>query len=307
MSKKKILYLLGILFTILIGTWMQLKLCCCQCETECATSHENAVIEKPIEAITSSKSNRFEFSGTDFNYSSSNNFDFLNSKFEHLVPVADSIDIGIAQLKTELEKGNSNLKITGYALASEENNSIFPNLGFARANTVKNYFVSKGIPENKIKLFGEISDDLTVKSDTISGPVYFEFLKINSNDDSTKDWNALKTKINANPLTVYFETGQTSINLSNEDRQKVADMVDYLTHVEGSSLNATGHSDNVGNRQSNIRLALKRANFVKNYLVKNGIDTAKINTKSKGPDEPIADNATEEGKAKNRRTTVTLN
>lgn len=302
---KKTLYLLGILITIILGTWLHLKICCCQCDKK--SSDENAIIEKPMEETPALRSNRFAISGSDFNYTSSNNFDFLNSEFEHLVPVADSIDIGIAQLKSELEKGTSKLKITGYALASEENNSIFPNLGIARANAVKNYFVSKGIPENKMDLFGEVANNLTVKTDTISGPVSFEFLKIDSKNTPVKDWNALKSKINSSPLTVYFETGQANINLSTEDRQKVADMVDYLTHVEGSSLDATGHSDNVGNRQSNIRLALKRANFVKDYLVKNGIDTAKINTKSKGPDEPIADNATEEGKAKNRRTTVTLN
>ncbi|MNY23951.1 putative lipoprotein YiaD precursor [compost metagenome] len=67
-----------------------------------------------------------------------------------------------------------------------------------------------------------------------------------------------------------------------------------------------GHSDNVGNRDSNIVLGQKRADFSKNYLSKNGIDNARIETQSKGPDEPIGDNNTAEGKASNRRTVITI-
>lgn len=281
--------------------------CCSSCCNDATlTKDENLNTETPEENLALRSSN-FAINSANFNYSTTKNFDFLQSKFEHLTPVSDSVDVGISELKSALEKGNSNIKITGYALSSEENNSIFPNLGLARANSVKNYFVSKGIPEDKIEIFGEIADNLVQKNDSLIGPISFDLLQIDAKNVPTKNWNDLKTKINANPLTVYFETGQSSINLSADDKQKVADMVDYLTHVKGSSLDLTGHSDNVGNRQSNINLALKRANFVKDYLVKNGINTSKINTKSKGPDEPIADNATEEGKAKNRRTTVTLN
>ncbi|MNU08809.1 putative lipoprotein YiaD precursor [compost metagenome] len=56
----------------------------------------------------------------------------------------------------------------------------------------------------------------------------------------------------------------------------------------------------------NIILAQKRADFSKSYLSKNGIDNSQIETQSKGPDDPIGDNNTTDGKAANRRTVITI-
>jgi outer membrane protein OmpA-like peptidoglycan-associated protein len=63
-----------------------------------------------------------------------------------------------------------------------------------------------------------------------------------------------------------------------------------------------GHTDNVGNAKENQILSQKRAESVKNYLVtKFGIDASRITGKGYGQTKPIADNATKEGRQKNRR------
>jgi outer membrane protein OmpA-like peptidoglycan-associated protein len=67
-----------------------------------------------------------------------------------------------------------------------------------------------------------------------------------------------------------------------------------------------GHTDNVGNRQSNIRLSEARAKAVKDYLVKKGIEEERLVDKGYGPDRPVADNKTAAGKAKNRRVEFTV-
>ena len=56
-----------------------------------------------------------------------------------------------------------------------------------------------------------------------------------------------------------------------------------------------------------MRLGKERAEFAKSYLMKNGIAADKIIVSSKGQSQPIATNATEEGRVKNRRTVITLN
>lgn len=105
---------------------------------------------------------------------------------------------------------------------------------------------------------------------------------------------------------MYFNTNQTEINLSTEERQKIAAIAKYLDHIATAKVNCVGHTDNVGQKAINYTLGQERADFAKSYLSKNGIALERIASNSKGPDEPIADNATEDGRAKNRRTVVTV-
>ena len=66
-------------------------------------------------------------------------------------------------------------------------------------------------------------------------------------------------------------------------------------------LRIEGHTDNVGTDESNLILSQKRANAVKNYLIKKGVDGAKLDAFGYGASKPIADNDTAAGKQKNRR------
>ena len=303
MSKKTI-YLLGILATVLIGCFFYHKLCCSTCDNGCYKMKTSPLPDTSSGFAFSPSS--FSLKGNGIDFTSQSNFNFLKNDFKQILPVADSINLGISTLKTVFDKGGQFLKITGFATKDEINNSDFPNLGLARANEVKNYFISKGISSSRIEIKGEIKDDLSIKNDTLFGPVSFGIIE-KSEIIKSDDWMALKEKINANPLILYFETGQAQIDLSAEDRQKVADMANYLDHVEDAKLDVVGHTDNVGSRDTNIRLGQERADFAKNYLVKNGIPATKINNSSKGPDEPLMDNSTKEGQAKNRRTVVKIN
>lgn len=81
--------------------------------------------------------------------------------------------------------------------------------------------------------------------------------------------------------------------------------MDYINHVENSKILITGHTDNTtGPNNTNEYYSKKRAEFAKQYLVKNGIDASKIVTEGKAEKQPIADNNTEEGRAKNRRSEI---
>lgn len=66
----------------------------------------------------------------------------------------------------------------------------------------------------------------------------------------------------------------------------------------------TGHTDSQGAAATNQRLSLRRADAVKEYLVSKGIERNRIYTEGKGSKEPVADNKTKDGRAKNRRVEV---
>jgi OOP family OmpA-OmpF porin len=70
------------------------------------------------------------------------------------------------------------------------------------------------------------------------------------------------------------------------------------------SVQIVGHTDNTGAADYNQKLSEQRAATVKDFLVKNGVDPSKITILGKGQSSPIADNATTEGRAKNRRVDV---
>jgi len=84
--------------------------------------------------------------------------------------------------------------------------------------------------------------------------------------------------------------------------------LDYLVgKVKGINLEviiAVGHTDSVGSDVYNQKLSVKRAESVKAYLVSKGIEKNRIYTEGKGEKQPVADNKTTEGRAKNRRVEI---
>lgn len=86
--------------------------------------------------------------------------------------------------------------------------------------------------------------------------------------------------------------------------EKLDEVVNAANQFPDIRLDVTGYTDNVGDAQSNLKLSQDRADAVKAYLVNKGVAADRISTKGFGENNPIADNATSEGRAKNRRVEV---
>jgi outer membrane protein OmpA-like peptidoglycan-associated protein len=78
-------------------------------------------------------------------------------------------------------------------------------------------------------------------------------------------------------------------------------VVKVLNENPGLHVLVIGHTDNVGKRERNVALSHKRAESVKAYLVSKGIAAERLSAEGRGPDEPLEDNGTREGRAANRR------
>lgn len=103
---------------------------------------------------------------------------------------------------------------------------------------------------------------------------------------------------------LYFETGKSIIKP--ESYSKLNELVAYLKLKSSLKIQISGHTDNQGEEEANLTLSKNRANAVRDYLVKNGIQTGRIITVGLGETKPIASNDTESGRAFNRRIEIQI-
>jgi len=92
--------------------------------------------------------------------------------------------------------------------------------------------------------------------------------------------------------------------LKPEGRAKLDDLVSKIGGINLEVIIAVGHTDSIGSDAYNQRLSVRRAEAVKAYLVTKGIERNRVYTEGKGEKQPVADNRTKEGRAKNRRVEI---
>ena len=100
----------------------------------------------------------------------------------------------------------------------------------------------------------------------------------------------------------YFDTGKALLKPDAE--AKLADLVDKTKGVNLEVIIAVGHTDSTGDVALNQKLSIARAEAVKKFLTGKGVETNRVYTEGKGSAQPVADNKTNEGRAKNRRVEV---
>lgn len=107
-------------------------------------------------------------------------------------------------------------------------------------------------------------------------------------------------------VTLHFNFEFNSSDLDDASTSYLDDLVAALDENRHLKIQLTGHTDNVGSAKFNEKLSLYRANSIKEYLVSKGISSERINAAGKGLTEPVDDNRTEKGRAKNRRVELVI-
>ncbi len=92
--------------------------------------------------------------------------------------------------------------------------------------------------------------------------------------------------------------------LKPEGKAKLDDLVGKVKGINLEVIIAVGHTDSVGTDAYNQKLSIRRSEAVKAYLVDKGIEKNRVYTEGKGESQPVADNKTTEGRAKNRRVEI---
>jgi OOP family OmpA-OmpF porin len=92
--------------------------------------------------------------------------------------------------------------------------------------------------------------------------------------------------------------------LKPEGKAKLDDLTSKVKGINLEVIIAVGHTDAIGGDAENQKLSVTRAEAVKAYLVSKGIEKNRVYTEGKGKKQPVADNKTNEGRAKNRRVEI---
>ena len=99
---------------------------------------------------------------------------------------------------------------------------------------------------------------------------------------------------------IFFETNK--FDLLPESKAELQEMISFLNSNPTVSIEIGGHTDNVGDEKANKTLSENRANTVYKYLISNKINPSRLTYKGYGESSPMAENTSEDGRQKNRRT-----
>ncbi len=99
---------------------------------------------------------------------------------------------------------------------------------------------------------------------------------------------------------IFFDTD--AYTLKSESEVELNTLLNFMENNENLEVEIEGHTDNIGAESHNLMLSENRAKAVFEYLVNNGINSKRMTFKGFGPSQPISNNDTEQGRARNRRT-----
>lgn len=191
---------------------------------------------------------------------------------------------------------------------------------FNYADAMQYYGLSDGVNRYK-SVYNQVSSYLTELNpfgfnENVGAVVPYDqavnlfFLKNINDIESTSadkaDYSSeAKEVVASGEWKINFNTG--SAEISNSSSKEVEKIYNLLVQAENTKLTVVGHTDNVGNADSNLALSKSRAQAVVEYLKQKGIPANRFQlVDGKGQSNPIADNNTASGKALNRRVVITL-
>lgn len=262
----------------LLWSFLAYEGCLKQC---CAGNGGSEVTETPVTPDDTGPVKRFPI---DFQYG--NAAAFTNDGFAELK----------ARLVSEM-KDNNILEVTGFYFESEPKPDGYDNMGFARADKIRQLLVPD-IPADRIHLRARLVDE------TEGGKTgYFEA--------SDYSW-VTPEEVPAKTVEELADRVIIRFPYNSAIKDKDANIDEYLNKLAdrikqtGEKVSLTGHTDNTGQPEGNLKLSERRAREVQAILLKKGVKSDQIIVDAKGQTQPVDNNDTEDGRHNNRRVEVRL-
>jgi len=191
----------------------------------------------------------------------------------------------VSQVKDDL------IKSCDVALGNERERSERVNLDSKRVIADKDYMLLKQKEEAE-KILLKQKEDAEKKLEALRS----------KNVSVYKDARGTILSMNSD---ILFETAKW--DLKPELKENLAEVAGILkTLITSATVIVEGHTDNVGKPEANLKLSNQRAKSVLDYLASRGVEKKRLASKGLGATKPVADNSTDEGKAKNRRVELVI-
>ncbi len=304
--KQPLPLLIGILVVYILGSSFWYSRTCClgaAVPAESTAAAAAATTAEPVAILANTTGLGAIDAANELNLNANENLYFAPSTFNFL-PLSDNLSTFHENLANYLiEHPDRSVSITGRYQTDEENTSILSSIGLARANQIKNVLLDYNVPERQLLIKDDLVDAISKTDDVFDNAIVFGFEDTIADDVNL---SSLKEKLRGNTISLYFDSNAKKLELDDEQRQYLTDLIDYLNKNPEGIVLATGHTDNEGDWNINKYISRKRSQFVRNYLISNGIDMNQIQAKAAGAEQPVSSNDTAEGRARNRRVEITL-
>ena len=277
--KNPLLWLLFFLFWLVLGWWLWSFFIC--------PAPADACGQWDIEGI---------------NYKAENHIQFRKNSAVHLTGFS-STNEGVTAIANHLKQNKDRaIHITGFYDKNERNTNPLMNLGRARAENIKRWLTGNGVAGNQISTSSDTTSQC-YKGDTLRRGAIVSFNSLKKDDARLAAIkNARQT-----PITLQFDKGSDTPNISQAQRTEFSDLFYYLDNNPNARLEIAGHTDNDGTVAQNMGLSQDRADDIKKYIATHGgLPEARMDAQGYGPNNPIAPNDTPENMAINRRVEVIL-
>ncbi|MCB9048822.1 MAG: OmpA family protein [Lewinellaceae bacterium] len=189
------------------------------------------------------------------------------------------------------------LEIVGLYFEGEAGSDEPSNLGEGRAKEVKKLF-AETLPEERLATSSRKADEPENAQEEPFEAVAFAFIEPTALGDMAI------TELEGRIL-IQFPFREASKDIEPEVAAYFEKLARRLNQT-GETIRITGHTDSIGPAAANLKLGLARAKYIEDILLSKGLTPSRAAAESKGEEEPVADNSTEDGRKRNRRVEIRM-
>lgn len=255
----------------------------------------------------------FEISDPAYRFSvkAADNFVFDYNSAQFLMPLSKVMETKVGDIATYLkEHVDRQFKIIGYNHPDEAHYGALPNLGLARANRIRSVLIEAGAPPSQLVVDGVADERLEVLvselyDEFLPNALGFKFETLSEARVKALEKRVIETEEALKKRQVFrfkdFGLQEEKIVVDEELKAYLNELILYLSSRPNAVVYIVGHSNTLETKAKSALKGKERADYVRDFLVEQGISSQQISTTTAGDSHPLGKRETRYGQQINRR------